>query len=284
MKRLALIFAFCLTILSAFIPYAYSEIQLNIIKTYISGFSYPRALCLDANDNILTSAGSGNIIKLSPDLQYISSFSGYYPWGIATSSSGNIYITDSQWHGYNPPQGNHRLVKLNSDYSYNSSFGNTAGSDNSHLYNPGKVAVDASGDIYVADQTNNRIVKLNSSLQYQSQYTMSDCYAIAVQGNYLYAAKYGGFIVKLNLSLTETGVSTTTWGRIQAISVDNVGNVYVATNSYIIKLDGNDLKVIRVFTGNDWFRNVMDIDVDSQGYIYILNYYEGVAAPRQDSS
>jgi hypothetical protein len=216
--------------------------------------------------------------KFSPtDLQQIDSFSGYSGWGLVVSETGDIYVTDCPLHGYNPPTGNNRVVKLNSAYSYITQFGSSYGSDNAHLYNPGVLDRDNSGNIYVEDSGNDRLMKLNSNLTYLSQYILTDISAVTVSDSYVYAASYGGQIIKLNLSLTETGTSIdiNSYG-VHDLAVNNSGYIYAATNSEIVKLD-SDLNVVGRYTSSPWFQSVMGIDIDSSNNIYIANYYEGVA-------
>ena len=82
------------------------------------------------------------------------------PLGIATDSSGNVFVADGQ---------NHRVQKFNSSGTYQSQFG-TVGSTDGLFKAPAGIEIDSSGNIWVADYFNHRVQKFNSSGVYQAQY------------------------------------------------------------------------------------------------------------------
>lgn len=82
------------------------------------------------------------------------------PRGIATDSSGRIYVADI---------GNHRIQVFNENESLSMTLGETGirGADNAHLDTPTTVAVDAAtGEIYVTDTSNKRIQVYSSQGSY----------------------------------------------------------------------------------------------------------------------
>src|SRR5664280_2145175 len=85
-------------------------------------------------------------------------FSG--PIGVATDSSGNVYVTDG---------GNNRIEKFNSSGTYLTQWG-SAGTGNGQFSDPFDVAIDSSGNVYVTDSQNNRIEKFDSSGTYLTQW------------------------------------------------------------------------------------------------------------------
>src|ERR1035437_3360619 len=82
------------------------------------------------------------------------------PWGIATDSSGNVYVADTL---------NDRIQKFDNNGTYLLQWG-SGGAGNGTFYSPYGVAVDSLGNVYVADTSNNLIQKFNSSGTYITQW------------------------------------------------------------------------------------------------------------------
>ncbi|MCD0489495.1 YDG domain-containing protein [Pedobacter sp. MC2016-14] len=82
----------------------------------------------------------------------------YYPFGVATDASGNVYVADTY---------NHLIRKISpagvvSTLAGNVSGGSADGTGTAASFNyPSGVATDASGNVYVADQNNNLIRKIS---------------------------------------------------------------------------------------------------------------------------
>ena len=74
------------------------------------------------------------------------------PFGVATDTGGNVYVTDNN---------NHRVQKFNTAGTFVTRWG-SYGTVNGSLRYPWGVAVDATGNVYIVDNSNNRIQKFTS--------------------------------------------------------------------------------------------------------------------------
>jgi DNA-binding beta-propeller fold protein YncE len=75
------------------------------------------------------------------------------PQGVATDSSGNVYVADT-W--------NHRIQKFDPSGGFITKWG-SSGASNGQFISPLGVAIDSSGKVYVADSGNNRIQKFGDT-------------------------------------------------------------------------------------------------------------------------
>jgi hypothetical protein len=82
------------------------------------------------------------------------------PWGVATDSGGNVYVTEYY---------SHHVKKFGPTGTLLATWG-SAGSGNGQFTNPTGIAVDGAGSIYVAEAGNHRIQKLDSSGNYISKW------------------------------------------------------------------------------------------------------------------
>jgi sugar lactone lactonase YvrE len=159
------------------------------------------------------------------------------PFGIATDSSGKIYVADSL---------NHRIVKFTSDGTFITKWGSFGASDDNYrLHTPHDVAVDSSGNVFVADSYHNRIMKFTSD------------------GTFI--MKWGGW-----------GVGNSQFINPKGIAVDNAGNVFVAdTDNHRIMKFTSKGKFITKWgspgTGNYKFNWPSGIAVDSSGNVYVTD-------------
>ena len=71
------------------------------------------------------------------------------PGGVATDSSGNVYVADYL---------NDRIQKFDSNGNFITKWG-SEGSGDGQFNAPNSVATDSSGNVYVTDYANNRIQK-----------------------------------------------------------------------------------------------------------------------------
>ena len=96
------------------------------------------------------------------------------PSGIATDSTGNVYVTDS---------GNYRVVEFTADGVYQTMWGSRGNGINQFGYpGPTGIAIDALGFVYVADYGNNRVEKFTSDGGYVTQWGSSG----SGNGNFYY--------------------------------------------------------------------------------------------------
>lgn len=167
------------------------------------------------------------------------------PLGMASDSSGNIYIADSQ---------NARVVKLGAGGGVSTvagngtpGFGGDGGAATSALLNtPSAVAVDSAGNLYVADFGNNRIRKVSASG------TITTIAGTSFSG---YTGD-GGPAIAAQINLP------------QGVAVDPAGNVYFSDT-------GNN--VIRQVAPNGTIRTVASIvnpeaiAIDSLGTLYVTD-------------
>ena len=75
------------------------------------------------------------------------------PAGVATDSSGNVYVADTS---------NHRIQKFRSDVTFIRMWG-SQGSEDGQFGFPFAIALDSSGNIYVTDSLNERIQKFTNT-------------------------------------------------------------------------------------------------------------------------
>jgi sugar lactone lactonase YvrE len=223
-----------------------------------------------ADGKINTIAGSGDI--------GIGSHSGdsgpavdatlYYPYSVATSSSGVVYIADTN---------NHRIRRIDTGgtiYTLAGSSTATFGGDGGQSYDaylnyPADVAVDTEGNIYIADTFNHRIRKINAS----------DGIINTVAGNGTAgydASQDGGPATAASLN-TPFGVA-----------VDAAGNIFIADtyNNRVRKVDaltGNISTVAGTglydYSGNGGpatgagLRYPLGVALDSAGNLYISDQF-----------
>ena len=183
------------------------------------------------------------------------------PVGVALDSAGNIYVADS---------GNNTIRKVTDNGVVTTlagsagQSGSTDGTNQTARFNhPSGVAVDSAGTIYVADSGNNTIRK--------------------VTGN--------GVVTTLAGSAGQSGSAdgtnqTALFNAPTGVTVDNVGNVYVADsgNNTIRQITGNG--VVTTLAGNATqsgsadgtnqtalFNHPFGVAADSTGNIYVTDAY-----------
>ncbi len=182
-------------------------------------FNGPNGLCADITGNIyVVEAYNHKIRKITPTGE-VTTFAGsgiggyvdglgtaskfYFPFGICSDSSGNIYVADS---------GNNRIRKITpsgvvstlagSGPSGPGGYADGIGSS-ARFNNPCGVCSDSSGNIYVADTQNNRIRKITPSGVVTT-----------------FAGSGGGY-------LDGTG-NAAQFGNPRGLCSDSSGNIYVA--------------------------------------------------------
>ncbi|MGE5108593.1 MAG: IPT/TIG domain-containing protein [Sphingobacteriales bacterium] len=194
----------------------------------LAQFDYPQGVAADGSGNVYVSDEYNHRIRKITPAGAVSTLAGdgtaaykegtgtlaqfYYPHGVATDGSGNVYVADTE---------NQRIRKIttsgvvstlagNGRYGYKDSIGAMA-----QFNYPAALAVDASGNVYVADSYNNRIRKITPAGAVST-----------VAGDGTGAYKDGaGAIAQFNYP--------------SSIAVDGFGNIYVAdtNNNRIRKIE-----------------------------------------------
>jgi sugar lactone lactonase YvrE len=186
------------------------------------------------------------------------------PFGASVDSSGNIYIADMYNHCIRKVDtfGIITTVAGNGMAGYS---GDNGPATSASLNNPTDVAVDSSGNIYISDQDNNRVRKVDAS-----------GIIITSAGNGI--AEYSGD----NGPATAAGLSA-----LSRVAVDSSGNIYIASNNRIRKVDtGGTITTvagngIAGYSGDNGpatsasFNGSSGVAVDSSGNIYIADTGNG---------
>ncbi|MCB4792090.1 MAG: carboxypeptidase regulatory-like domain-containing protein [Elusimicrobia bacterium] len=182
----------------------------------------------------------------------------YRPCGIAVDVTGNVYIADSY---------NNRVRKVDSSgiittFAGNGSMGYSGdggSATSAALARPFGIAVDGSGNVYISDSYNNRIRKVNSA-------GIISTVAGTGEGGY---SGDGGPATSAKLN------------QPYGIAVDGTGNVYIADNRRIRKVDSTG--IISTFagaggsgyTGDGGMATSVNLDrvqwvaVDGSGNVYV---------------
>src|SRR6185295_11539193 len=168
----------------------------------------------------------------SASIQFDSQFGGLsdgsfrVPRGIATDSSGNVYVADS---------GNNRIQKFDSSGSFLAKWG-SFGSGDGQFNSPRGIATDSSGNVYVADSANSRIQKFDSSGSFQSTWG--------------WGVLDGSSAFQICTSSCQAGLGGSGDGQFnvpERLATDPSGNIYVAdhNSNRIQKFDssGNFLRM-----------------------------------------
>jgi hypothetical protein len=206
-----------------------------------------------------------------------------YPYGLATTSSGNIVATDFT----------SGLIHIVSPTGVLISEFGGSGNTDGKFTNPSGVAVDPSGNIYVADRGNHRIQKFTSSGVFISKWgsvgnangQFNTPSAIAIYGTSVYVTDMlNNRIQVFNLS----GAYQSQWGSAgtgnaqfdtpAGITTDAVGSVYVSDrlNHRIQKFTSLGAYTTQWGTqgsGDGQFNSPMHLKSDASNNIYVVDYY-----------
>jgi tripartite motif-containing protein 71 len=166
------------------------------------------------------------------------------PTGVATDTSGNVYVLDS---------GNNRIQKFSSNGTFIAKWG-LQGTADGQFNNPTGIAVDPLGNVYMADPQNDRIQKFSSD------------------GTFI--TKWGGHIGSLFDG--DTNNPPLIFPSSPGIAVDPSGNVYVA--------DTLEHKIVKFSTDGTWISDLgsngigdgqfsfpSSLSTDSAGNLYVLD-------------
>ena len=145
----------------------------GVSSTIASGFNAPRGMAVDIVGNIyVADRNNHNIRKITPD-GTLSTFAGTgspgssdgkgvaasftNPWGVATDSLGNVYVTDN---------GNQTIRKITPAGEVKTLAGevgvagNSDGGGIARFFSPRGIVVNQAGNVYVADTSNHTIRKI----------------------------------------------------------------------------------------------------------------------------
>ena len=117
------------------------------------------------------------------------------PVGVATDSSGNVYVADYD---------NHRIQKFDSSGTFLTKWGSYGSGDGQFDDHYG-IATDSSGNVYVADNFNSRIQKFDSSGTFLAKWGSAAVFASGVAtdaAGSVYVADRNGRIQKFDSSGT----------------------------------------------------------------------------------
>ncbi|MBA4382076.1 MAG: hypothetical protein C0406_05865 [Sideroxydans sp.] len=169
---------------------------------------------ITSNGAVATLAGVSGISGSADGLGSTARFN--FPQGIATDSTGNIYVADT---GFISTGSNHTIRKI-SPAGLVTTLAGTAGSSGSNdgtgsnaKFNfPGGITTDSSGNVYVADTGNSTIRKISSA---------------GVVTTFAGTAGFYG-------SADGTG-ATARFGSPSGITSDSAGNIYVTDSTHTIR-------------------------------------------------
>lgn len=147
-----------------------------------------------------------------------------YPYGIALSLDGNVYVSD---------QYNYRIAAFTADGSLVTSWG-SQGHNDGQFYGTIGLAVDASGRVFVADNGNNRVQVFEGNGAFVRQWYARGARDISLGPDGLvYVADFDYSGRSLIEVFTSEGAPVRAWGSgtfgsIASITFNAVGELYVA--------------------------------------------------------
>lgn len=131
--------------------------QKGILTLYISLIMVLFSLTIYTNIILISDKALSQVPASSTEQYYnfarqwgsSGSYDGQFdsPQGIATDSSDNVYVADSE---------NNRIQKFDSNGNFITKLG-SYGDDNGQFVNPASIAIDSFGNLYITDLGNNRI-------------------------------------------------------------------------------------------------------------------------------
>jgi RHS repeat-associated protein len=210
------------------------------------------------------------------------------PGGVATDSSGNVWVADT---------GHSRVQEFNAKGEFVREFG-AAGTENGAFNSPHGIAVSAAGNVYVADGGNNRVQEFNSKGEFLRAFgtkgtgngQFKKLWAVAVDGeNHVWTVEGGeaGFegpdrvqeFTAEGAYIGQFGKEGTAAGQLnepKGIAVDAKGNVWVADtrNNRIQEFKATG-ELVRAFgtegSGNGQFKKPTGLAVDAEGDLWVAD-------------
>ena len=211
------------------------------------------------------------------------------PWGIAVSSSGNVYVADT---------GNHRIMVFSSTGTYVNSWG-SFGKGHGQFNQPMGIAINSTGYVYVADHGNDRIQIFDSNGNYVGEWGSSGTgsghfhgpvgVAVRNSNGYVYVTDMGNDRVQYFDAVGNyqgqwggEGTGDTQFRAPTGIAINqNNGDVIVSdTSSCRVKrysstgVYQSNVGLISGTNGagsNGYFRNPVGVAVNSTGTIFVAD-------------
>jgi hypothetical protein len=256
----------------------------------IGQFITPRDIAVDSSDFIyVTDNHNHRVQKFTSNGTYVMQWGNAgrsngefsYPSGIDTGPLGFIYVAD---------YGNHRVQKFTSTGAYVTQWGSSGSGDGQFRF-PIELAIDSSGYVYVADADNHRIQKWTSNGVFVGWWGGCNDPSHAGSGHW-----HGPGSSHQPQPGTGDGQFT---GTISGVGVDSSGNVYVTDQSNRFqKFDSNGGFIgwwggcsnpshtgtghwhepgsghqPQQGSGDGQFDYPVSLDVDSNGNVYVTDYY-----------
>jgi len=256
-------------------------------------FNAPEGIIFDSADNIyVVDKGNNRIQKFTSAGVFVrkwgaaGSGNGEFdaPTGIAADSLNNIYVADT---------GNNRIQKFTQDGVYVAQWG-TAGAGDTQFNGPLDVAIDGNDNVYISDGSNARILKYTTEgafvTKWESQTTghpqfsaLNKRLAINENNNNVYVS-CGSYAY----IMTPAGVlsGSPVWlGGSESIGCDGAGNVVQIVSNSVIFKDFSSNQVLYMFDDcfpceNQPFNGLQDVAFDSQGNMYLTDYYPDYSISR----
>jgi len=178
----------------------------------------------------------------------------WQPMGVASDSSGNIYVSDGTTLWSND-EGNHRIQIYDANGTYLNTIGYTgaSGAGNDAFFGPRYIFIDDADFLYVVDSGNHRVQILNVADPLSPTYVAT----LGVTG------ESGGDNLHLN---DPTGVAVTS-SRIYVADTQNHRIQVYDRNTYIYQATIG----VGYGDGSYQFKNPLDVAVDNAGNIYVVD-------------
>lgn len=206
-----------------------------------------------------------------------------YPYGVATDSSGNVYVSDS---------GHYLIKKYQNDGEYIRKWG-SPGSGDDQISGPRGITVDSSNNVFIADSGNCRIKKTTNTGGFITKWGKLGTgdgqffnypYGVAVDssGNVYVADAGNNRIQKFQNDGTWIREITNGFNYPTGVAVDSSDNLFVADNHnhQIQKLKAGGTPITKWGKlgkagglGDVQFWYPMDVAVDSSGNVYVADSY-----------
>jgi serine/threonine protein kinase, bacterial len=264
-----------------------------------ASFIQPTGLTVDGQGNIyVADRGNNSIRKITP-AGVVSTFvsTGFNsPTGITMDGFGNLFVTD---------QGDNLILGITTAGVVSIIAGTGFPGDNDDLtatkssFNgPTGITTDGSGNLFIADTQNNSVRKIVNGPTVSTLANTGSAlpYGLAVdsQGNLFITDGGTNKIIKYGLTATTsttfagsgssgnadgTGTSAS-FNNPQGIAIDAYGNLYVADNSYLIRMITTS-GVVTTIAGSSGsadgigaaagFNNISSLAIDGNGNIYVAD-------------